>query len=82
MSWILVDVVLVLLAMAVLAVLALGLWRKVKALSRAVSQAGEQVTRATDALAVAQGAGPMGALPTRTGPARAADTARSPAAQH
>ena len=60
MRWILVDVVLVLFALAVLAVLALGLWRKVKALSRAVSQAGEQVTRATDALTVAQGAGPLG----------------------
>ena len=81
MRWILVDVVLVLLALAVLAVLALGLWRQVKALSRAVSQAGEQVTRATDALAVAQGAGPLGALPMRTGPAHSANTARTPAAQ-
>ena len=80
MRWILVDVVLVLLALAVLAVLALGLWRKVKALSRAVSQAGEQVTRATDALAVAQGAGPLGALPTRTGPARPTVAGRSPSA--
>ena len=81
MRWILVDVVLVLLALAVLAVLALGLWRQVKALSRAVSHAGEQVTRATDALAVAQGAGPRGALPMHAGPARSANTARTPAAQ-
>jgi len=79
--WILVDVVLVLLALAVLAFLALGLWRQVKTLSRAVSQAGEQVTRATDALIVTQGAGPLGALPVRTGPARGADSARSPVAQ-
>ena len=60
MRWILVDVMLALSALAVLAVLALGLWREVKALSRAVSQAGEQVTRATDGLAVAQEAGPLG----------------------
>ena len=77
MRWILVDVVLVLFALTVLAVLALGLWRKVKALSRAVKQAGEQVTRATDALAVAQGAGPLGAPA-----ARPTVAGRSPSAQH
>jgi len=63
--WILVDVVLALLALGVLAVLLLGLWRKVKALSRTVSAAGERIGRATDGLAVAQGAGPLGAPAAR-----------------
>ena len=73
MRWILVDVVLALLALAVLAVLLLGLWRKVKALSSTVSQASERIGRATDGLAAAQGAGPLGAPP-----ARPADAGRSP----
>jgi type II secretory pathway pseudopilin PulG len=63
--WILVDVVLALLALAALAVLLLGLWRKVKRLSRTVSDAGEQIGQATEGLAAAQGAGPLGALPAR-----------------
>ena len=58
--WILVDVAIALAALAVLAVLVLGLWRKVKALSSAVAVAGETVGQATDRLAAAQSAGPLG----------------------
>jgi len=74
--WILIDVVLALLALAVLAVLLLGVWRKVKALSRTVSSASETVGRATEALAVAQSSGPVGARTALPG-----DTGRSPSAQ-
>lgn len=63
MKWILVDVALVLLAIGLLALLALGLWRKVKALSRTVSTAADTIGAATEQLAVAQGAGPLGADP-------------------
>ena len=73
MRWILIDVVLVLLALAVLAVLLLGLWRKVKALSRTVDAASERIGQATDGLAAAQGAGPLGAPA-----ARPTDAGRSP----
>jgi hypothetical protein len=55
--WILLDVVIALAALAVLAVLVLGLWRKVKALSAAVTVAGEAVGQATDRLAAAQADG-------------------------
>ena len=72
MRWILVDVVLALLALSVLAVLLLGLWRKVKALSRTVKEAGDRIGQATDGLAAAQGDGPLGAPP-----ARATDVGRS-----
>ena len=58
--WILLDVVVALAALAVLAVLVLGLWRKVEALSAAVAVAGETVGQATDRLAAAQAAGPRG----------------------
>ena len=61
--WILVDVTVAVAALAVLAVLVLGLWRKVKALSAAVSVAGETVGQATDRLAAAQAAGPLGGEP-------------------
>ena len=60
MPWILVDLALALLSLALLAVLVLRLWRKVKALSSAVAKAGEAVATATDALTVAQNAGPLG----------------------
>ena len=53
---ILIDVAIAVTALAVLAVLVLGLWRKVKALSAAVSVAGETVGQATDRLAAAQAA--------------------------
>ena len=58
--WMLLGLALALVGLAVLAVLVLGLWRRVKALSSAVTQAGETVGQATDALAVAQAAGPLG----------------------
>ena len=60
MRWILLDVVLALGALAVLALLSLRLWRKVKSLSRTVSRAGETVATATEALALVQGDGPLG----------------------
>lgn len=63
MTWILIDLAIALLALAVLAVLVLGLWRRVKALASAVTAAGETVGRATDALAEAQAAGPLSAPP-------------------
>ena len=59
MRWLLVDLVLALVALAVLAVLCLGLWRKVKALSRTVSRAGASVATATEALALVQADGPL-----------------------
>ena len=70
MRWVLLDLVIALAALAVLAVLVLGLWRKVKALSAAVTVAGETVAKATDGLAAAQAAGPLGAdaAPTRRPP--------------
>ncbi len=61
MTWVLLDVAIALAALAVLAVLVLGLWRKVKALSATVAAAGETVGVATERLAAAQSAGPLGA---------------------
>jgi hypothetical protein len=58
--WILLDVAIAVAALAVLALLVLSLWRKVKALSAAVTVAGETVGSATDRLAAAQAAGPLG----------------------
>ena len=75
MRWILVDLVLALLALGLLAVLLLGLWRRVKALSRSVSAAGAVIATATDALAEAQGAGPLGQAPA--GAARRGSAVRS-----
>ena len=60
MRWLLVDLVLTLVALAFLGTLSLGLWRKVKALSRTVSRAGESVATATEALALVQADGPLG----------------------
>ena len=57
MTWILIDVAIAVAALAVLAVLVLGLWRKVKALSTTVSAAGETLAQATDRLEAAQAAG-------------------------
>lgn len=68
-KWILLDVAIALAALVVLAVLVLGLYRKVKALSRAVGEAGDTVAVASDALAAAQSDGPLGA-PRPGGPAR------------
>jgi len=58
--WILLDLAIALVALAVLAMLVLGLWRRVKALSSAVTAAGETIGEATDALAAAQSSGPLG----------------------
>ena len=58
--WILIDLVLVLGALAVLTVVGLGLWRRVKALSRTVAQAGETVGAATERLAAVQDEGQAG----------------------
>ena len=55
--WILLDVAIAVAALVVLAVLVLGLWRKVKALSSTVSSAGEAIAAATDRLDAAQLAG-------------------------
>jgi uncharacterized membrane protein len=71
-TWVLLSVAIAVAALVVLAVLVLGLWRKVKALSSTVSTAGEQVGRATDRLTAAQLAGPLGE-PTQV-PARPSST--------
>ena len=59
MTWILIDLAIALVALAVLAVLLLGLWKRVKALSRVVGSAGERLATATEALEAAQAAGPL-----------------------
>lgn len=51
MRWVLLDVALVLGALAVLGLLLLRLWRRVVALGREVSRASEAIARATDELA-------------------------------
>lgn len=76
MKWILLDLAIALAALAVLAVLVLGLWRKVKALSGAVARAGETVAAATEQLAAAQGDGPLGD-PSRTRPGQPTDRPRT-----
>ena len=76
MRWILVDVVLALGALLLLAVLLLGLWRKVKALSRTVARAGELMTTATDVLAQVQGTGPQGGTGRPTAPERSPSARR------
>jgi hypothetical protein len=52
--WILLDVAIAVAALVVLAVLVLGLWRKVKALSATVAAAGERLGEASDRLAAVQ----------------------------
>lgn len=54
----LLDLLVALLALGALGALTLGLWRKVKALSREVSRAGASVGAATDALSRAQNVRP------------------------
>ncbi len=51
MLWILLDVGIALLALVVLAVVLLALYRKLKGLTRALAAAGEQAATASDALA-------------------------------
>ena len=65
MLWVLVDVLLGVLALIALALIVLGLWRKVKDLGRELSRAGEVIGRATDELAELQAALPP---PTPEGP--------------
>lgn len=54
MLWIVVDVALGLVALVALALVVLGLWRKVKDLGRELSRAGEAIGQATDELAQLQ----------------------------
>ncbi len=54
MRWILLDVVLAVLALGLLALVGLRLWRQVRALGHAVGAAGEQVGLITDQLAAVQ----------------------------
>ncbi len=79
MPWILIDLLLVLIALASLGLLGFRLFRQVKALSRTVTTAGETVARATDQLAVAQSSGPLAAA--GPGGARPDVTGRSPSGQ-
>lgn len=58
MLWVLVDVALGLVALVVLAVVVLGLWRKVKSLGRELNRASEVIGRATDELAELQAQSP------------------------
>jgi type II secretory pathway pseudopilin PulG len=57
--WVLLDILLGVLVLVGLAVIALGLWRKVKDLGREVSRAGASLAAATDALAQAQADAPV-----------------------
>ena len=68
MRWILVDVVLALVALGLLVVVGLSLWRRVKALRREVSRAGELVAQATTRLEQVQsGISRSGAATSRRG---------------
>ena len=51
MVWVVVDILLVLAALAGLGYVVLGLWRKVKELGREVARAGDTIGRATQNLA-------------------------------
>ena len=59
MPWLAVDVVLVLAALVLLAVVGLRLWRSVKALGSRVSEAGERLGAALDDLERVQAGGPQ-----------------------
>jgi len=52
--WVVLDILLVLAALTGLALVLLGLWRKVKELGREVVRAGEAIGKATDELAQLQ----------------------------
>lgn len=54
MPWILLDIALAVLALAVLVLAGLQLWRRVKALGSAVAAAGTRLTEAGDRLAAVQ----------------------------
>ena len=74
MRWILLDVVLALLCLAALAVVALGLWRRVKALGGAVRVATEQLESVTAQLDTIGAREPPFAAPTPAGHVRQART--------
>lgn len=61
MRYVLLDLLLALLALVVLVLLALGVWRRVKALAGELARAGESVGAVTEELARAQASGPLGA---------------------
>jgi hypothetical protein len=67
--WVLLDVLLAVAALVGLALVVLGLWRKVKELGREVGRAGEAIGRATEELAELQAALPT---PPPDGPTTAA----------
>jgi hypothetical protein len=72
--WVIVDVLLAVLAVIVLALIGLGLWRKVKDLGREVARAGEVIGRATEELAQLQATmpppAPEGPTTSTVNPAR------------
>lgn len=72
MPWLLIDLLLGVLALVALAFVVLGLWRKVKALSREVSRAGEAIGSATESLAQLQAAGEQRRQDEPPGPSTAA----------
>ena len=61
MLWVAVDILIVLSALVALALVLLGLWRKVKDLGREVARAGEAIAQATDDLARVQAETPHSA---------------------
>ena len=61
MLWVALDILLVLGAFTALAMVLLGLWRKVKDLGREVARAGEAIAAATDELARVQAETPHSA---------------------
>jgi hypothetical protein len=67
--WVLIDILLALAALAGLALVVLGLWRKVKDLGRELGRAGEAIGRATEELAELQATLPA---PPPDGPSTAA----------
>ena len=58
MPWVLLDVLIPLLALVLLAVVVLGLWRRVRGLFGTVGKASEALGAAGDALAAAQASAP------------------------
>ena len=60
MRWILIDLALALVALSLLAVLGLRLWRQAKAFSVTVAKASAQVAGVTGALEAAQAQGALG----------------------
>ena len=60
MPWVLVDVAIGVIAVLLLVLAAVSLWKHLKGLSRTVRDSSEKVSPATDALAAAQSARPVG----------------------